>query len=198
MPRPDPWLTGVSRSHRTLADQLRGLTDSQARQPSRLDGWSVGHLVTHLARNADGHRNMAEHAARGEIGDQYPGGSEQRNGDIEAGSLRAASELVEDVAAACAALEAAWSTLTDEGWSVLGRTRTGEHTQEDHVFRRWREVEIHLVDLGLGYEPADWPDDYLEEELRRGLEHLPNRAGHRELLAWMLGRGPLPDLGPWG
>ena len=39
---------------------LTPITDEQARAGSRLPGWTRGHLVTHLARNADGIRNMVE------------------------------------------------------------------------------------------------------------------------------------------
>ena len=34
------------------------LTDTQAAAASRLPGWTRGHLLTHLARNADGFRNL--------------------------------------------------------------------------------------------------------------------------------------------
>ena len=37
----------------TIAD----LTDDGARGPSRLPGWTRGHVLTHLGRNADGNRN---------------------------------------------------------------------------------------------------------------------------------------------
>ena len=33
---------------------VRGLTDDAARAPSRLPGWTRGHVLTHLARNAEG------------------------------------------------------------------------------------------------------------------------------------------------
>lgn len=68
---------------------------------------------------------------------------------------------------------------------------------------RLREVEVHHVDLGLGYEPGDWPEDYVRWELPGFLEELPERlagpADERRLLAWLVGRTPWPDglqLGP--
>jgi maleylpyruvate isomerase len=61
-----------------------------------------------------------------------------------------------------------------------------------------------MVDLGLGYEPSDWPDEYVEWELRTSLARLPERlAGGgdaRRLLAWLTGRAEWPaDLrtAPW-
>lgn len=37
-----------------LLGTAAGLTDSQAREPSLLPCWSRGHVLSHLARNADG------------------------------------------------------------------------------------------------------------------------------------------------
>jgi maleylpyruvate isomerase len=37
-----------------LAATAAALTDGQAREASLLPGWSRGHVLTHLARNADG------------------------------------------------------------------------------------------------------------------------------------------------
>jgi maleylpyruvate isomerase len=68
-------------------------------------------------------------------------------------------------------------------------------------FRRWREVEIHRVDLGLGAEPVDWPEAYVELELPRALAQVPGRlssADRATLLAWLVGRTHVPpELPPW-
>ena len=68
----------IEKSHARLALTLAGVTDTDARRPSLLPGWSVGHVLTHLARNADSHVRMLEAAAVGEVADQYPGGNERR------------------------------------------------------------------------------------------------------------------------
>ena len=82
----------------------------------------------------------------------------------------------------------------------------------DLPFLRWREVEVHRVDLGVGAEPAGWPPGYVREELvlqgmrydaRRpmGLTGLPPealRASPADRLAWLLDRGSIPGLGPAG
>ena len=52
------------------------------------------------------------------------------------------------------------------GARPLGRPQPGASTaarsrSADLPFLRWREVEVHRVDLGLGYEPADWPAEYV-------------------------------------
>jgi maleylpyruvate isomerase len=42
-------------AHHRVSATIRPIDDTTAWQPSRLPGWTVGHVVTHLARNADGH-----------------------------------------------------------------------------------------------------------------------------------------------
>ena len=66
------------------------------------------------------------------------------------------------------------------------------------------EVEVHHVDLGLGYTPADWPEEYVAWDLPVLLATVPERLtsdeDRRVLLAWLAGRGPLDpalDLSPW-
>ena len=202
----------VEDAHTRLRETLARLTDADARRPSLLPGWTVGHVLTHLARNADSHVRMLEAAASGDVGDQYPGGNQQRAADIEAGAGRPAGELVEDVIASAARLEGAWAATPEEVRRTgKGRVVSGIWPLADLPFRRWREVEIHHVDLALGYGVDDWPDDYVEAELARGLPTLGDRlpAGatvdvgslnRRRLLAWIVGRSAdpeLPPLTPW-
>ena len=68
---------------------------------------------------------------------------------------------------------------------------------EELPFRRLREVEVHHVDLGLGYSPAEWPAAYVDRELARSPPRLQARADGAPLAAWLLGRGPAPDLTSW-
>jgi maleylpyruvate isomerase len=57
-------------------------------------------------------------------------------------------------------------------------------------------VEFHLVDLGLGYEPTDWPEDFVSLALTDALADLPPRiadgAQRASLLAWLAGRRDTP------
>ena len=163
-------------SHVRLASTLASLTDADARRASLLPDWTVGHVLTHLARNADSHVRMLEAAARGEVADQYPGGNEQRAADIEAGAGRPAADLTGDVLTSAARLEAVWDATPEEVWRTgQGRVVGGIWPLADLPFRRWREVEIHHVDLGLSYGYADWPEAYVDAELDRTLAGLPGR-----------------------
>lgn len=88
MGAPDRGIDLAKAAHRMLLDSAAGVSDGQARQPSLLPGWSLGHVLTHLARNADGHTGQFRAASRGEAAQQYPGGPAQRARDIEAGAGR--------------------------------------------------------------------------------------------------------------
>ncbi len=201
-------LAGAARAHRAVIATLRGLTDEQARQPSLLPGWTVGHVATHIARNADGHIRMFEAAGRGEIAPMYPGGREQRTHDIEIGSGRPARELIADVSATAEALEATWAATSRDAWSGRGETFGGEATMADLLFIRWREVAVHHADLGLGYTWADWDPEYVRLDLVRlsmlwasrkpmGMTDLPPQAQlvpPHQRVAWLLGRAEIGGL----
>ncbi len=146
-------------AHRRLEDRLAGLTDDAARRPSRLPGWTVGHVLTHVARNAEGHVIRLEGALRGEEVKRYPGGPEQRDADIESGAGRAAAALVADVAETNRRIESAWQESVDAGWPHSDLMAGDNWSIVDSPSRRLREVEIHHCDLGLGYEPAEWSDE---------------------------------------
>jgi maleylpyruvate isomerase len=201
-------LAGAVQSHRRLLATLEPLTDAQCASPSRLDGWTVGHVLTHLARNADSHVRMITAAEHGEVADQYDGGVVSRNADIEYGSVRTARELADDLRVSIEGLEACWDATTDVAWAGSGRSVGGPLTIASLPFRRWREAEVHHVDLGLGYDIDRWPNDYLRIELglltmqwssRRpmGLTQLPTKAmvvDDRTRLAWLLGRVDIEGL----
>jgi maleylpyruvate isomerase len=179
-----------------LAD-LNGLTDHQVAGPSLLPGWSVGHLLTHIARNCDSTTWRLEGSAIGEVRDQYPGGLEQRSGDIETGAHRSAVELVEDVRTSAETLERVMATLSDGAWDGLSRGSTGfVGTSRFVVFSRWREVVVHHGDLGV-FGPIPLPPDLVTAWLPSEIEDLAERTEPGKLLEWIIGRGPAPTLRSW-
>ena len=89
---PREWIEGCRRAQSALLVDLEGLTDEEARRPSSLEGWTVGHLLTHIARNGDSVVRRLEGATRGEVLDQYMGGVDGRASEIEAGAGRPASQ----------------------------------------------------------------------------------------------------------
>jgi maleylpyruvate isomerase len=209
---PDRYRAGAARSHAAVIATLRGLTDDQVTRPSLLPEWTVGHVATHIARNAEGHIRMLEAAKAGEVGHMYPGGRDQRTGDIEAGAHRSATEIVSDVAATADRLEAVWATMPDEAWAGRGITFASEVSMSDLPFIRWRETAVHHADLGLGYAWRDWDADYVRLDLARltmlyasrkpmGMTTLPPEAmlvSDHHRVAWLLGRAEIDGLAPAG
>ncbi|MEA2932537.1 MAG: maleylpyruvate isomerase [Actinomycetota bacterium] len=195
--RPDTDIAGASVAHARLLVNLADLADEQVSQPSLLPGWSVGHVLTHLARNADSHVRMLEGAAGGRVVEQYEGGRRARAAAIEAGAARTAVELVADVRTSAERLERLWASVPDRAWDGHARGADGDSRPCVLLaFHRWREVEVHQVDLGLGPSWDDWPDEYVARELPRALATLPGRlrdpAARRRLTAWLLDRAPGP------
>ena len=196
MPRPSETLLACAASHARLVADVANMSENNAREPSRLPNWSRAHLITHLARNADSFSWLVDGARLGERRQQYPEVG-MRDRDIAAGSTRSKSELYEDLALALEGLEVAWSKLGDDQWTIVQDGSSGELEMSEIVFRRLREVEIHHVDLDVGYSASDWPALYVEGELRRQLERLPGRAEHTSLVAWLVGRSDVPEFDPW-
>jgi maleylpyruvate isomerase len=179
-------------AHQRLLATVAGLDDATARQPSRLADWAVGHVLTHLARNADGHVRRLEGALRGEEVPRYGGGMDQRNREIEHGAYRPASQLVDDLANSAWRLEETWDRCERAGWPHADLLASDHWPTTGSPLRRLREVEVHHVDLGLGYEPTDWPRVYVDWELPLALKKVPQRLADpgdaQRLLAWLTGR----------
>ncbi len=167
-------------------------------RPSELPGWSVGHLLTHLARNADSVTRRLEAAGRGEHAHQYEGGLDGRLAAIDEGARRSWSELRDDVKTSCALLESTAEGLAPQAWEVESTTVTGMVQPAAMVLeRRIREVVIHHTDLGLSFTPAAWPDDLVAELNEELVATLTERVSAHALAGWLTGRSPAPLLTPW-
>ena len=95
MPGPTDDIARVAAAQQRFDRAIAALGDSDVRRSSLCPGWTVGHVLTHVARNADSHRRRAEAAARNEMIDQYPGGYEGREAEIESRSQPLRSELID-------------------------------------------------------------------------------------------------------
>ena len=212
---------GLAASHQRLLSVLdpidgEGLTDEMVRRPSRLPDWTVGHVLTHLARNADSYTRLTMAAESGESVDQYPGGATGRNADIEAGAVRTARDQIADLRRSVYELEGAWAVARD-AWFGRGRLMSGHEVPISELpLRRWREVEVHTGDLGLrelGLDgPELWSTDYVRHDLAvmtmqwksrgsMGMTDLPApvlRLEPPRRLAWLLGRLDVDGVAPAG
>lgn len=212
-------IEGLASSHQRLLATLDpidggGLTDEMVRRPSRLPGWTVGHVLCHLARNADSFTHLTVAAERDEVVDQYLGGPSARAADIEAGAARSGREQLTDLRRSIYALEGAWARAR-RAWLGRGRVVSGaEIPIADLPLRRWREVEVHMGDLGLcefGFDgPDSWSVDYVRFDLpvltmqwkargSMGLTDLPASIlalPPARRLGWLMGRTIVDGVDP--
>jgi maleylpyruvate isomerase len=134
-------LSRVSRTEAHFVTAIESLDDRQMAQMSLLPGWTVGHVLTHVARNADSHTRRSEAATRGEIIEQYAGGFEGRALEIEAGAERPAAEIIADVARSGDELMTTWQNLPDLAWDQPVRAVSGqERPLRVMPTRRWQEL----------------------------------------------------------
>jgi maleylpyruvate isomerase len=194
--RPVAEVDACRASHRRLLAAIAPLEDGDFRSPSLLPRWSRGHVVTHLANKAKAFVWLLGGPAEDEIRRQFPAGYDH---DLAAGTgaTRPAAALRSDLARSLELVEGACDAFDDGCWDRLGIVTPGLRTMVEIVSRHLRDVEVHHVDLDLGYRPSDWPAIFVEHELGKRVRALPERADHADLLAWLIGRAPAPDLGPW-
>ncbi|BAJ31306.1 MULTISPECIES: maleylpyruvate isomerase family mycothiol-dependent enzyme [Kitasatospora] len=160
-------LRATAESTELLLHTLAELEPAAVGEPSALPGWTRGHVLAHLARNADSLVNLLTGARTGTDVPQYAT-PESRDADIEAGAGRPLAEQLADVRDSQRRFLAAAALLAPEDWTAPVTHRSG------HVFPAWQipakrlaELEYHHVDLNAGYTPAHWPEPFAIAEFRR-------------------------------
>jgi maleylpyruvate isomerase len=172
------------------------LGDAEAREPSLLPGWSRGHVLTHIARNADGLGNLLRWARTGAETPMYASAG-SRTADIEAGAGRPAADLAEDVRASAAAVAAEAAALPGDAWTAQVRALNGPPFPALGVLdRRLSEVEIHHADLAAGYTPGDWPGDFVADALARVADSFAGRDDAPRCVLWPRGAPLGYRIGP--
>ena len=208
-------LAELDRATRRVLATAETLTDPSA--PSALPGWTQGHVLTHIARNADSMCNLVTWARTGVETPQYPS-REHRDKGIEAGAGRPLPELIADVRDSADRFASAAGDLPAEAWTFELALPGGPQKAAVIPWRRLREVEVHHVDLGATYTPADWPESFAHRLLHEAAKDqaglsLTLRAdslGHPvpvgsggeptisgpayALAAWLIGRSSGTDL----
>ena len=163
-----PSLDALEAATSRYLQSLTLLDDDAMRAPSLLPGWSRGHVVTHLARNADAMVNALTGARLDEVRAMYPS-QEQRNTDIDSGAARSAQELRTDAERTCAALLEAARALAADQWNrPVRRTPDAEPFPARAVpGARLLEVEVHHADLGAGYTWEHWDGEFADTVIAR-------------------------------
>lgn len=138
-----------------LLATVRALDPGTQGAASLCPGWTRGHILSHVARNADALVNLVTAATTGERVPMYAS-PQARDADIEAGAARPLAEQIEDLDASAARWRAAAAALTDDLASRRVEARGGTMVRAGYLpFMRLREVVFHHVDLQAGFGWAD-------------------------------------------
>ncbi|MFH9350292.1 maleylpyruvate isomerase family mycothiol-dependent enzyme [Kitasatospora sp. NPDC017646] len=160
-------LSLVERSTRRMLDTVSRLKAEAVAEPSALPGWTRGHVLAHLARNADSLVNLLTGARSGTDIPQYASEGEREQG-IEDGAGRPLDAQLADLRESHQRFLAAVALMTDEDWAAEVRHRSGAVFPAcDLVWKRLGELEYHLVDLDGGYSPAEWPEEFAVTEFHK-------------------------------
>lgn len=172
----DTALAELAAATERLLTTASTLTDGDVRAPSLLPGWTRGHVLAHIARNADAMRNLVAWARTGVETPMYAS-RESRAADIERDAPRSAAEHLRDLAETARALAEDVRALPGDRLDAEVSILAGRRFPVRHIaWYRLREVEIHHVDLGAGYTPEQWPEGFV----RRVLEETVTAFGHKE------------------
>ncbi|MGW7417314.1 maleylpyruvate isomerase family mycothiol-dependent enzyme [Streptomyces sp. NPDC054863] len=153
---------------RLLASAAK-LDNAAVAEPSRLPGWSRGHVLAHLARNADALVNVL-------AGRPMYESAEARDADIERDAPRPLDVQLDDVRTTAESFLGEAGVPADWGRTV--ELRNGVTDSASRVpFRRLIEIELHHVDLGIGYELEDLSAEFTGREIAFLADRFSGNAG---------------------
>jgi maleylpyruvate isomerase len=201
----------------------QALTDDELLGASALPGWTRAHVLAHVAQAADSRTRLLRAARAGQVGHQYPS-EEARAEAIHAGAGRPPADIRAD---ARRAVQECLTAIREHPGSLWDAPaiwlRAGRRAVRGVVPTLRGELEYHHADLAAGYQPADWPDDFVAAELSRVTGLMDRRAdappmtlagparlrigtsppvdvtgSPAAMLAWLAGRSDGSDLDPGG
>jgi len=211
-------LDSIEWTHERVRTALDGLLDVQVAQPSRLPGWSRGHVLAHLTGLGEAVVRQLQNAYDdAPLVPFYDGGTDGRNAAIESGAHLSAAEHVARVGAVMDRVEGLLDLLDDV--ALTRRTGFRDRNAAAVVLAWWRETSIHLTDLDLGVEHTMWGAalrehlvGYLSSRVPDGIRldleptdvDEPRYVGDgrtirvtgaaSDIVAWLAGREPLAPL----
>jgi maleylpyruvate isomerase len=169
---PDEYLLQLGSATAELVRAIGGLSDEDVRASSPLPGWTRGHVLTHLARNAEGGTRLLGWARTGVPSYEYESVA-ARAAAIEQGAGRPAAVVVADVRSSADGFFAAADGMPGPAWQRTVRWTTGDETDAALIVpMRLGEVLVHHVDLDIGYRPQDWPAAFVSDYLDRAVNAL--------------------------
>jgi maleylpyruvate isomerase len=179
-----------------LVATAAGLDDEGFRVPSLCEGWTRAHVLSHLARNADGLGNLVSWAVTGIPVAMYE--SEQaRDADIAAGSTRSARQIFTDLEQSAARFASAAAGLAGPAEQVEVEMRTGRTVLGGQLpTLRLLEVVFHHVDLFAGYTFADADPGFVTRAIDNAAQRFTRSSARPSVLlrgdndrTWSIGEG---------
>jgi maleylpyruvate isomerase len=153
---PAPDSAEIAAATARLLVTAQSLSDADVRAPSALPGWTRGHVLTHIARNADSLVNRLISAATGVDIPQYPSPA-ARDAAIDAGATRPIAEHLRDLEESQQRFANAVEAVPPASWANDMLWMSGETRPASKILdARLREVAIHHLDLDAGYSASDW------------------------------------------
>jgi maleylpyruvate isomerase len=201
-PDPDGDAAAVREATRLLIDTVSTLPPAATAEPSLLRGWTRGHLLAHLARNADALTNLLIWARTGVETPMYPS-SEIRDKDVKDGAGRPLPEHLDDLRISADRFATAIEETPAQAWAAQVPMGAGRVIAAAEIpGRRLVEVLVHHIDLGIGYTCDQLPADFAARELGSLIDGL---SGHEGIAAvrlhdtdsgekWDIGAANEPDL----
>jgi maleylpyruvate isomerase len=177
--RPDPQrdTEAVREATARLAEAAAALSTQDLAAPSKLPGWTRGHVLAHVSRNAEALTNLLTWARTGVETPMYAS-AEARDAAIEAGAGRSPAEHLADLRDTAERFAAACEALPPAAWAAQVTMRSGRVIAAAEVpWRRLVEVLLHHVDLDAGYDCADLPAGFAARELALLLDGLTGHEG---------------------
>ncbi|MFF4605600.1 maleylpyruvate isomerase family mycothiol-dependent enzyme [Streptomyces sp. NPDC001339] len=163
------------------------LDDAAIGEPSLLPGWTRGHVLAHVARNADALVNLLTWA-RTDVRTPMYASAEARDADIARDADRPLAAHLEDLRESAARFDAASDALPEARRTFEVEMRNGVVEQAARLpLRRLAEVELHHVDLGVGHTVEQLSPAFLDRELT--FLTTVKFAGHPDLPALELRAG---------
>lgn len=148
-------LVAARRAAAVLCEAVDELDDAALCLPTQLSGWTRGHVVSHLARNADGLVNLLHWARTGIESPMYTSPAD-RDAAIDEGANRLARVQQEDLRAADERFFMATEVMSDTDWEARVVNGQGVVIGASLVpWMRLTELLVHLVDLDIGRDFDD-------------------------------------------
>jgi maleylpyruvate isomerase len=182
-------------THRLVRTASR-LDDLTIREASLCEGWTRAHVLSHIARNADGLTNLVSWAVTGTPVAMYAS-PVARDADIAAGSARSAREILTDLTESAARFASAAPGLAGPAERTEVELRTGRRVLGGRLpTLRLLEVVFHHVDLNAGYTFADADPGFVRRAIANAVTRLDSSDPRPSVLLrgdsgdkWSLGDG---------